>query len=557
MLTRRGFAGGALGVAVGALGMPFAGRLGAAPSPGAFDSAIAAIGAYAEQHRTYFNLPGLTLGLTVPGGPQLARQFGVAEAGARTPITDETLFQIGSISKLLSAALVHQYAASGRIRLEDRISDLVPEIPLPKDAGITVQQLLDHVSGLPADAPLFPPGGLWIGFKPGSQWSYSNTGYDVLGKLIEHLGGKPLGQQLDERLFKPLGMARTYGAITADQRTRFAQGYEAADNVAPYVRGTPLAPAAWVDVTFAAGSVASTASDMNILMRSIADAASGRGGLGLSPRAGLEFTRHMVATATPGMHYGNGLMHVGSGSHSYLHHTGGMVSFSSSFHVDPVSGAGAFASSTISAFAAYRPRLLTMFAVDALSAARAGRPLPKPPALATPLANRADYAGSYSGPAGSFEVRSDPGGLSIVANGRSARLDNWGGDVFRTLHPDYRQFALMFERPGKRKIAGASWGRASFVRSGSAWSPPASDPRLAKLAGRYVDDNPWFGTAIVVERGGTLWIGTEIPLIPIGDNLWRVGEETWSPERASFANPIDGRPQTFILSGEKFVRHYV
>ena len=61
--------------------------------------------------------------------------------------------------------------------------------------------------------------------------------------------------------------------------------------------------------------------------------------------------------------------------------------------------------------------------------------------------------------------------------------------------------------------------------------------------------------AIVVERGGKLWVGTETAMTPIGDNLWRVGEESWSPERASFANFIDGRPQTFIFSGEKFLRH--
>ena len=76
------------------------------------------------------------------------------------------------------------------------------------------------------------------------------------------------------------------------------------------------------------------------------------------------------------MTYGNGLMHVGNGGRSYLHHTGGMVSFSSSFHVDVASGVGAFASSTISAFVEYRPRLLTRFAVDALTNARGGRPVP-------------------------------------------------------------------------------------------------------------------------------------------------------------------------------------
>ena len=60
------------------------------------------------------------------------------------------------------------------------------------------------------------------------------------------------------------------------------------------------------------------------------------------------------------------------------------------------------------------------------------------------------------------------------------------------------------------------------------------------------------GSARVVERGGRLWLGTETPLVAIGDNLWRVGQESWSPERASFADFVDGRPQTFIFSGEKF-----
>ena len=67
--------------------------------------------------------------------------------------------------------------------------------------------------------------------------------------------------------------------------------------------------------------------------------------------------------------------------------------------------------------------------------------------------------------------------------------------------------------------------------------------------------SPWLGIYEVVERGGRLWFGTEVPMTKIGDNLWRVGDESWSPERASFANFIDGRPQTFIYSGDKFSRH--
>src|SRR5205823_887205 len=256
---------------------------------------------------------------------------------------------------------------------------------------ISVQHLLDHVAGLPGDAPLFPDGGLWTAYAPGAHWHYSNTAYEMLGKLAEHFGGKPLSQLLAERIFAPLGMRRSHGAIIGTDRTRYAQGYEAADPTEPFAWGLPLEPAAWVDVTFGAGSVASTAEDMIRWLRFLADAAQGRGGLGLPPEQARSFMTHAVPSDTPGMSYGNGLMHVGNGSRSYLHHTGGMVSFSSSFHVDMASGVGAFASSTISAFAEYRPRLLTRFAVDALTNAAAGRPLPAPPPLETPLAN----AGSF------------------------------------------------------------------------------------------------------------------------------------------------------------------
>jgi len=104
-------------------------------------------------------------------------------------------------------------------------------------------------------------------------------------------------------------------------------------------------------------------------------------------------------------------------------------------------------------------------------------------------------------------------------------------------------------------VTAAFWGPATYLRAGSNAKQPASDPALAKLAGRYVNDSPWLGTAEVVERGGRLWLGTEIPMERISDNLWRIGPESWSPERGSFANFIDGRPQTFVFSAEKFLRH--
>jgi CubicO group peptidase (beta-lactamase class C family) len=549
LISRRGFTGGALSVVLGSqLAAP------ALAQDSRYAGAIAAIGSYAEAHLRHFGLPGITLALTTADGFGTVLNFGYANLDTHAPIAPETLWQIGSISKLMNAAVIHQLASEGRLRLTDRISDLLPGIPLPPGNTVQVQHLLDHSAGIAADAPTFPEGGLWTAYAPAAHWHYSNTGYDILGKLIEHVTGEPLARVVEDRILTPLGMRHSLGAIVASDRARYAQGYEAADQL-PFAAGVPLAPAAWVDVTTAAANVASTGDDMTRLLRSLSDAAQGRGGLGLSPEAARTFTTHFVPSDERAMGYGNGLMHVTYAGRAYFHHTGGVISSSSSFHLDVASGAGAFASANISAFAAYRPRSLTQFAADALTNAASGRPLPRPPLLEIPIANAASYVGSYSGPRGAFEVRAgNP--LTLVANGQSARLQPWGGEIFRTTHPAFREFSLMFERKGAA-VTAASWGPATFVRAGSTATVPASDPALAKLAGRYINDSPWLGTAQVVQRGGKLWVGTEVPMTPIGDNLWRIGDESWSPERGSFADFIDGRPQVFVFSAEKFLRHNV
>ena len=233
-------------------------------------------------------------------------------------------------------------------------------------------------------------------------------------------------------------MKRSRGAIIGADRPLYAQGYEPADQVAAYARGMPLAPAPWVDVTAGAGCVASTSDDMLPFLRALASAVEGKPAFGLSPDEARSFTTRFVPSDTPGMSYGNGLMHVGEAGRTYLHHTGGMLSFSSSFHIDVASGVGAFASSTLNAFPEYRPRLLTRFAVDALTDALGGRSLPSPPPLPTALENPGSYVGKYAGPAGTFEVR--PGApLAIVAEGVSAPLEPVGDEIFRTTPPGLSQ----------------------------------------------------------------------------------------------------------------------
>ena len=550
LLNRRQFTGGAVGL----IAAPFAarafGQTAGLPAP-----ALSAIADYTEAHRRQFTLPGLTVGLNLPDGRSAVLNFGYADLQTRAPIGNDTLFQIGSITKSMTAVLVHQFVAQGAFGLDDRIGTLLPDVPLPAGNAITVQQLLDHVSGLPDMAPLFPAGGLWTGYAPGGHWTYSNTGYELLGRLVEHAGGKPLAQLFQERIFTPLGMRRTRGAIAASDRALYAQGYGAAQDDVPFVWGTQLAPSDWVDFSSGAGCVASTAEDMNLYLRALSMLARGQGGLGLDIAHGSALIRHAILSDTPGMTYGNGLMHVVEGSRSYLHHTGGMVAFSSSFHLDTHSGVAAFASSNLTGFAEYRPELLTRFAVHALTNALAGRPLPRPPYLGFSLPNVNQYLGTYLGPAGTIEIQSGTP-LTIAATGTTAQLQPWATDLFRTSHPKFREYSLWFERTNDA-VSHISWGPHTFVRAASNFTVAPSDPALAALAGRYMNDSPWWGVMRIVERGGKLWVGTDGPMAKIGDNLWRVGRNSWSPERASFADMLAGRPQTMIFSAERFYRQDV
>jgi CubicO group peptidase (beta-lactamase class C family) len=117
-ISRRAFTAGALSAAVS---VRFASPA-LAQGSSALDGAIAAIRAHGEEHLRHFGLPGLTLGLTTPAGLSRVLDFGFANRDSRAPITPDTLFQIGSISKSMTSAVIHQLAAEGRLKLSDRVS---------------------------------------------------------------------------------------------------------------------------------------------------------------------------------------------------------------------------------------------------------------------------------------------------------------------------------------------------------------------------------------------------------------------------------------------------
>ena len=200
--------------------------------------------------------------------------FGMANMEWSIPNQPDTKFRIGSVTKQFTATLILQLVDEGKIKLDGKITDYLPDYRKDTGEKVTIHQLLNHTSGIPSytDRPDFMaqvsrnPYGIAdfvkkfasgdLQFEPGSKFSYNNSGYSLLGAIIEKVTGKSYETVLAERIFKPLGMTNS--------------GY---DNYAPLIKhrasGYQKTPdgfvnAAYLDMSipYAAGSIYSTAADL-------------------------------------------------------------------------------------------------------------------------------------------------------------------------------------------------------------------------------------------------------------------------------------------------------
>ncbi len=202
----------------------------------------------------------------------LQKGYGLANVELNVPNTPETKFRLGSLTKQFTAMLVLQLAAEGKVKLEGRITDYIPEYPKASGERITIHHLLTHQSGIPdftkaefarLSREYFSPIDLvkvfWekpLDFDPGAKSSYSNPGYFMLGVMIEKVAGKPYEQVLRERILGPLDMQDTgcdHNDVILLQR---AAGYSK----------TPdgLRNAAYIEMSnpFSAGAMYSTVPDL-------------------------------------------------------------------------------------------------------------------------------------------------------------------------------------------------------------------------------------------------------------------------------------------------------
>jgi CubicO group peptidase (beta-lactamase class C family) len=184
-------------------------------------------------------IPGLSLAVSRNGKLVKAQGYGLANLEHQVPVRPETIFQSGSVGKQFTATAVMMLAEAGKLGLDDPITKYFEGSPAAWN-GITVRHLLTHTSGIKdwegetdidyrrdysEDELLKLAMKLPPDFAPGTQWSYSNTAYVLLGILIHKASGQFYGDFLRERVFEPLGMTTARVISEADIVPNRAAGY--------------------------------------------------------------------------------------------------------------------------------------------------------------------------------------------------------------------------------------------------------------------------------------------------------------------------------------------
>ncbi len=213
------------------------------------------------------------------------RSFGLANEDTKEKITENTVFELASVSKQFTAMAIMMLSEDGKLKLDDKIKVHIPELAFYK--GVTIRNLMHHTGGIPAYEQLMEeffdktkiatnddiiqllsekkPKPL---FKPNTKFQYSNTGYALLASIVERASGVTYGEFLNQRIFTPLGMTSTlvynrrYAPRNVDQ---YALGYVYSESLQKYVLPDEVEESKmviWMDGIVGDGCVNSSALDL-------------------------------------------------------------------------------------------------------------------------------------------------------------------------------------------------------------------------------------------------------------------------------------------------------
>jgi D-alanyl-D-alanine carboxypeptidase len=258
--------------------------------------------------------------------------YGMADVENDVAATPQTVYRIGSVTKQFTSVAIMQLVEQGKLSLDDDVTKYVPNAPT-HGRRVLVRHLLNHTSGIPSYTDVGPGFGRVmrldlskdsliatvkddsLQFEPGSHFYYNNTGYFLLGMIVERVTGKPYGDYLRDALFAPNGLTSTVYCGTMPLIKRRARGYEG--------RPTGLVNADYIsmDLPYAAGSLCSTVGDLAAWTGLL------HSGKLVKESSFTTMTTPAKLTSGRPMQYGFGVFMDTVGTHRRVHHGGGINGF--------------------------------------------------------------------------------------------------------------------------------------------------------------------------------------------------------------------------------------
>lgn len=276
--------------------------------------------------------PGVAVAVVQNGEVIHAKGYGLANLEWNIPITPDTVFRLASVSKQFTAAAILLLAEQGKLSVDDPLTKFLPKYPMSGHT-VTVHQLLNHTSGIfsytndpdfgtkmrrdltpqqMADEFSREP----FQFRPGTRYAYNNSGYVLLGMIIEQVSGMPYADYVEKNIFAPLGMTQSYYLNNEPIIPRRASGYHPTPD-----GGYVNAPFLSMLQPYAAGSLGSTVNDMVLWDKAL------RGNTLLSAESWQQMITPAVLEDGTAVRYGYGWGVTEYAGHRVAQHSGGIPGF--------------------------------------------------------------------------------------------------------------------------------------------------------------------------------------------------------------------------------------
>lgn len=535
-------------------------------TPQKYQAAVKLLDEFIRREMFDKNLPGVSIALVDGANIVWQQGYGFSDPALKTPITANTVFRVGSVSKLFTDVAVMRLVEQGKLDLDAPLTKYLPEFKPRNPFGkpVTLRELMSHRAGLVREPPIgnyFDSNNPTLAetvkslnqtalvYEPQTHTKYSNAGIATVGYILEKTQNQPFADYLKSALLAPLGMNNSSFKPTAEMTKNLAKG-----QMWTVFGKTFDAPTFELGIA-PAGSMYTTTGDLANFASALFAADSNAPNAILKKETLEKMWQPQYAAPDQKGGFGLGFFISDLDGHRQIGHGGAIYGFSTQLSVLPDDKLGVVVITTKDFSNGVTTRLADT-ALKAMLAERDNKPLPQPE-ITSPV--NSDFtrkiAGRYENGDKAYDLIERADGLSILNadGGFETRLRSFDKGLITDDKFTFGTRVLPSEDDKSITVADETFKRISVGK-------PAPAP--AKYRGLIGEYGPDYDTLYIFERGGKLWTLIEQfefdPLKQVSDDVYNFPKRGfYDGEQLVFKRDKSGRATEVVAAGVNFKRRQI